>query len=233
MTGWKYIWSALLHRATINNSVYGAVIMTMVTGSTRVHPVHVMHADWAPGGLQPSGQANWLGLWIHHRHLSLLLSPKANTHFSLPRHCRKGVQPVLKAVHRSSCHYEHNCPRPLTPQSIMPSLVHCKCKLEASFLIFIFINFNQKVSLRTLWCDVKVLQHVRLPLMSPKFLVGTVGSDLLVKSDDMCRDLVDEAKNYLLLPQERPQMQGPRTRPRKPIRCGEVLFAGQLQIKLF
>lgn len=41
------------------------------------------------------------------------------------------------------------------------------------------------------------------------------------------RDLVDEAKNYLLLPQERPLMQGPRTRPRKPIRCGEVLFAGQ------
>lgn len=70
-----------------------------------------------------------------------------------------------------------------------------------------------------------VLQHVRLPLMSPKFLVGTVGSDLLVKSDETCRDLVDEAKNYLLLPQERPLMQGPRTRPRKPIRCGEVLFA--------
>ncbi|XP_061184146.1 kelch-like protein 20 [Saccostrea echinata] len=70
-----------------------------------------------------------------------------------------------------------------------------------------------------------VVQHVRLPLMSPKFLVGTVGSELLIKSDDTCRDLVDEAKNYLLLPQERPLMQGPRTRPRKPIRCGEVLFA--------
>ena len=62
--------------------------------------------------------------------------------------------------------------------------------------------------------------------MSPKFLVGTVGAELLIKSDDACRDLVDEAKNYLLLPQERPLMQGPRTRPRKPIRCGEVLFAG-------
>lgn len=70
--------------------------------------------------------------------------------------------------------------------------------------------------------------------MSPKFLVGTVGADLLVKSDDSCRDLVDEAKNYLLLPQERPLMQGPRTRPRKPIRCGEVLFAGVfLYFKLY
>uniref|UniRef100_A0A3Q2DRC0 Kelch-like protein 20 n=1 Tax=Cyprinodon variegatus TaxID=28743 RepID=A0A3Q2DRC0_CYPVA len=72
---------------------------------------------------------------------------------------------------------------------------------------------------------IRVLQHVRLPLLSPKFLVGTVGSDPLIKSDEECRDLVDEAKNYLLLPQERPLMQGPRTRPRKPIRCGEVLFA--------
>ncbi|XP_072908895.1 LOW QUALITY PROTEIN: kelch-like protein 20 [Hemitrygon akajei] len=71
----------------------------------------------------------------------------------------------------------------------------------------------------------QVLQHVRLPLLSPKFLVGTVGTDSLIKSDEMCRDLLDEAKNYLLLPQERPLMQGPRTRPRKPIRCGEVLFA--------
>nr|MBE5725388.1 diablo [Cucujiformia]NVI72873.1 diablo [Cucujiformia] len=71
----------------------------------------------------------------------------------------------------------------------------------------------------------QVLQHVRLPLLSPKFLVGTVGSDLLVRSDESCRDLVDEAKNYLLLPQERPLMQGPRTRPRKPTRRGEVLFA--------
>lgn len=58
-----------------------------------------------------------------------------------------------------------------------------------------------------------------------------MGSDLLVRSDEVCRDLVDEAKNYLLLPQERPLMQGPRTRPRRPTKRGEVLFAGK-NIKL-
>ena len=61
--------------------------------------------------------------------------------------------------------------------------------------------------------------------MSPKFLVS-VSSDHLVKNDESCRDLVDEAKNYLLLPNERAQMEGPRTRPRKPVKRGEVLFAG-------
>jgi len=36
--------------------------MTMVTA--RVHPVHLMSADLAPGGRQPSDQANRLGLWV-------------------------------------------------------------------------------------------------------------------------------------------------------------------------
>ena len=44
----------------------------------RVYPVHLMNVDWAPGGRQPSDQANRLGLWgrrklaatvhIHHCH---------------------------------------------------------------------------------------------------------------------------------------------------------------------
>ena len=44
---------------------------------------------------------------------------------SRPRHCRKGAQSVPKAVHRSGCRDKHNWPRPLTMQSIMPSLNHC------------------------------------------------------------------------------------------------------------
>ncbi|KRY65537.1 Kelch-like protein 20, partial [Trichinella pseudospiralis] len=71
----------------------------------------------------------------------------------------------------------------------------------------------------------QVLEHVRLPLCNAKFLVGTVSSDLLVKSDESARELVDEAKNYLLLPLERPRMQGPRTRPRKLVLYGEILYA--------
>ena len=76
----------------------------------------------------------------------------------------------------------------------------------------------------------QVLGNVRFCLMSPKFLVS-VSSDVLVKNDEDCRDLVDEAKNYLLLPNERAQMEGPRTRPRKPVRRGEVLFAGMSSIE--
>ena len=29
-----------------------------------IHPVHLMNADWAPGGCQPSDQVTRLGLWV-------------------------------------------------------------------------------------------------------------------------------------------------------------------------
>jgi len=48
------------------------------------YPVNLLNADWALGGRQPSDQANRLGLGVHHRHLLLLLSPKAGTHFVVP-----------------------------------------------------------------------------------------------------------------------------------------------------
>ncbi|CAL2029350.1 unnamed protein product [Caenorhabditis brenneri] len=70
-----------------------------------------------------------------------------------------------------------------------------------------------------------LLSHVRLPLCTPKFLVSVVSEEVLVKSDPSSRDLVDEAKNYLLLPVERPNMQGPRTKPRKPLQVAEMMYA--------
>ncbi|UJR34957.1 hypothetical protein I4U23_027735 [Adineta vaga] len=71
----------------------------------------------------------------------------------------------------------------------------------------------------------KIFEHIRFPLMSARFLVGRVSSDPLIKADQICRDLIDEAKDYLLLPQERLNMQGPRTKRRKPLKSSEVLFA--------
>lgn len=70
------------------------------------------------------------------------------------------------------------------------------------------------------------MEHVRFPLMSARFLVNTVSSDPLIRADQTCRDLIDEAKDYLLLPHERLNKQGPRTRKRKPVKSSEVLFAG-------
>jgi len=118
--------------------------MTMVTA--RIHPVHLMNADWAPGGcqvptLRPS-EPTWAvsspinGCYHPHPPSPFVIitqpeswysfyRPMQGGRLSRPRHCRKGAQPMPKAVHRSGCRDKHNWPRPLTPLSIMPSLNHC------------------------------------------------------------------------------------------------------------
>lgn len=71
----------------------------------------------------------------------------------------------------------------------------------------------------------QLMSNVRLPLLDTKFLVTKVGCDPLVRQDQTCRDLIDEAKDYHLLPQERSLVHATRIRPRKPVITGEVLFA--------
>ena len=74
----------------------------------------------------------------------------------------------------------------------------------------------------------QLLSQVRLPLLDTKYLVTKVGTDPLLRQDQACRDLVDEAKDYHLLPHEKlvsTALLPARYRPRRPIITGEVLFA--------
>ncbi|XP_053474893.1 kelch-like protein 5 isoform X1 [Ictalurus furcatus] len=59
-----------------------------------------------------------------------------------------------------------------------------------------------------------LLQHVRLPLLKPQFLADMEANPLLRDSVE-CQRLVMEAMKYHLLPERRPLLQSPRTRPRK------------------
>ena len=61
----------------------------------------------------------------------------------------------------------------------------------------------------------QLLEHVRLSQCSRKFLVQVVSENPLVKKDIRCRDLVDEAKNALLLPSEWTDVENERFRKRK------------------
>ncbi|XP_071942041.1 kelch-like protein 18 isoform X1 [Antedon mediterranea] len=59
-----------------------------------------------------------------------------------------------------------------------------------------------------------LLATVRLPLIRPQVLTDKISTEDLVKSCHRCRDLVDEAKDYHLMPERRTLLQGPRTKPR-------------------
>lgn len=60
----------------------------------------------------------------------------------------------------------------------------------------------------------RLLSCVRLHLLKPSFLSDHVASHHLVRRDLACRDLVDEAKDYHLIPERRDQLKSFRVKPR-------------------
>lgn len=60
----------------------------------------------------------------------------------------------------------------------------------------------------------EVLSKVRLPLLSPQFLADSVATEELIRTNHQCRDLLDEAKDYHLMPERRELLQSYRTTPR-------------------
>ncbi|XP_028398335.1 kelch-like protein 12 [Dendronephthya gigantea] len=76
-----------------------------------------------------------------------------------------------------------------------------------------------------------LLENVRLPLLTPRYLTDVIDDEVLVHRSFACRDLVDEAKKYHLRPECRMEMQSERTRAR--LGTGQVLYVlggfGELQ----
>ncbi|GAB1603448.1 kelch-like protein 18 [Argonauta hians] len=60
----------------------------------------------------------------------------------------------------------------------------------------------------------ELMVKVRLPLLTPQYLSDYVAPEELIKSSIPCRDLLDEAKDYHLMPERRPLLQTFKTRPR-------------------
>ncbi|XP_018428311.1 PREDICTED: kelch-like protein 5 isoform X2 [Nanorana parkeri] len=60
----------------------------------------------------------------------------------------------------------------------------------------------------------KLLAYIRLPLLASQFLAD-MENNALFRDDIECQKLIMEAMKYHLLPERRPMLQSPRTKPRK------------------
>ena len=69
------------------------------------------------------------------------------------------------------------------------------------------------------------MSHVKLPLLSRDFLVGTVDQEPLLREDAACRELLLEALKYHLLPEQRASMVTARTTDRRPDAAAPYLFS--------
>lgn len=103
----------------------------------------------------------------------------------------------------------------LTPESVVEIISSDELKVKSEASVFGAVMRwiqrdveNRKEHLPTL------LKHVRLPRMFPQYLADVVASEPLVRESLPCRDLLDEARNYHLMPERRLLLQSPRCQPR-------------------
>ena len=71
----------------------------------------------------------------------------------------------------------------------------------------------------------ELIENIRLPLMSPDYLIDQVESESLFQEFPKCSQLLTEAHHFLLLPNRRGWFQTARTRPRKYENTNELLVA--------
>lgn len=72
----------------------------------------------------------------------------------------------------------------------------------------------------------KLMEHVRLPLLTQEYLVSRVEKEPLLKEDLLCKDLLIEALKYHLLKGDikANTFKTPRTTPRQPIGIPKILL---------
>ena len=58
------------------------------------------------------------------------------------------------------------------------------------------------------------LAQVRLPLLTPQFLADRVAPEEMIRSSHQCRDLLDEARDYHLMPERRPLLKSFKSKAR-------------------
>ncbi|XP_061832638.1 kelch-like protein 3 [Nerophis lumbriciformis] len=71
----------------------------------------------------------------------------------------------------------------------------------------------------------KLMEHVRLPLLSRDYLVQRVEEEALIKNNNTCKDFLIEAMKYHLMPaDQRHLIKTDRTRPRTPVSIPKVMM---------
>lgn len=73
-----------------------------------------------------------------------------------------------------------------------------------------------------------LLSQIRLPLLSPLYLTDRVATEELIRTSHQCRDLLDEARVFHLIPERRHLLQSFRTKPRACEVQGYIYVVGGL-----
>ncbi|KAK3741151.1 hypothetical protein QZH41_011832 [Actinostola sp. cb2023] len=98
--------------------------------------------------------------------------------------------------------------------------IECEEKVYESLIRWIYTDLPSRKDHFT-----ELLELIRLPLVSPYYLVDVVEKEELLSENPRCRELLLEAQHFHMLPDRRSTLGNARTKPRNYERFHEMLIA--------
>merc|ERR1719342_717791 len=99
------------------------------------------------------------------------------------------------------------------------------CEEKVFEAVITWINYSSEERAEFL---PRLMEHVRLPLLSQEYLLNRVDSEPLLKTNDSCKDFIIEAMKFHLLKGDMKlsmSITSPRTKPRQPVGLPKVMLA--------
>ncbi|KAF0289364.1 Kelch-like protein 5 [Amphibalanus amphitrite] len=104
----------------------------------------------------------------------------------------------------------------LPPDEVATLLAMDDLNIPSEEVIFYALNLWLNHDLKSRRCHLtQLMPLVRLPLLSPEFMVDRIQSSPVFSSDRTCLSLMLESQSFHLLPRRRQSLESSRTRPRK------------------
>lgn len=104
----------------------------------------------------------------------------------------------------------------LSASQLIRLLCHDKLNVPSESAVFeaVMLWVRHEIDVRSSLLS-QLLEHIRFPLLTRKFLIDTVAKENLVMNDPVCRNYVLEAIDYHLIPERRDRTKSPRAIPRE------------------
>jgi hypothetical protein len=104
----------------------------------------------------------------------------------------------------------------LSPKQLIRLLGHDKLNVPSESAVFeaVMAWVRHEIETRKSLLS-ELLEHIRFPLLTRKFLIDTVAKENLIMNDPLCRNYVLEAIDYHLIPERRDKNKTTRTIPRE------------------
>ena len=205
------------HKITLKNLASRAmddILHFIYTGEAYIHDDNVRQLTATANFLKLTGLKDMAVAYLERKltatnAIEILMLAKKHDCLALVTLCENVIKDNFIMVSKSNGF--KNCSLEILLGLVQSEDLRVMREEEVYEAVMLWVRYNSYEGERNLS---KILEHVRLPLMSPLYITENIEKDEIIRRNSNCLDLIQEAKNYNPT-SDRSQYDSLKTRPRR------------------